>query len=136
MATAYPSSYARIVDAVPHAGPLGAIHTAMTQQTADSWMVLAADMPLVHEGVLSHLYRHSASNEVTLFIDSSGIWQPLCAIYSTKILPKFTAALQSQDLSIRGLLSNCSVQVLPWHEDIFLNLNTPEDWDRLQSLTA
>ncbi len=136
MDTVYPPSYARIVDAVPDAGPLGAIHTAMIQQPADRWMVLAADMPLVHQRALSHLSRHAASAEVTLFADPSGIWQPLCASYSSQVLPKFTTALQSENLSMRSLLSNCDVQVLPWHEDIFLNINTPEDLDRLQSLTA
>ncbi len=49
--------YPRIVDEIPHIGPLGCISAAMHQTDADAYFVCACDMPRMNAAFVRHLIR-------------------------------------------------------------------------------
>jgi molybdopterin-guanine dinucleotide biosynthesis protein A len=120
-----------IPDSVAGAGPLGGIHAALRDTTADWNLILACDMPEVSMDFLSLLITRAEASEADAFIPAgpSGRPEPLCAVYHRRALPAFEAALAR---GVRKVME--AVECLPAvsreviQVSCFQNVNTPEEW--------
>ena len=135
-----------------HKGPLGGIHTALKAcGENDAALILACDLPFLTTEFLSLLCRqHQGGNPqsairnphfITVPTDQEGRLQPLAAIYDRACLPAIEEMLASGQLKVDLLFSRVPTQVisyekpsaLPEAENLFSNINSPAELERLKS---
>jgi molybdopterin-guanine dinucleotide biosynthesis protein A len=126
-----------IPDMRPGFGSLGGIYTAV-MAAPDPVLCVAWDMPFVPDALLQKLTeRFSAGGYDACLPESSGRrgLEPLCAVYGPACGPAIARRLESGDLraisfhdDVRvGILSLADVRTFGDPEELFYNVNTPED---------
>ncbi|HYV23867.1 MAG TPA: molybdenum cofactor guanylyltransferase [Pyrinomonadaceae bacterium] len=128
-------------------GPLGGIQAALHAAEAEWCLVIACDLPFVSTGLLRRLLElrsnKTGSFDAVVPIQADDYPQPLCAAY--RRLPCLDAADQSirkREHSPRELLDKVNTRYVPFAEisdltgasNFFFNINTPENYERAQSL--
>lgn len=118
-------------------GPLAGIHAALLSSTAEFNLIIAVDTPFVTEAFLRFLLvRGRESAEALATVPRvGGRWQPLCAVYRKPFAGFAEEALRAGRYKIGLLLESVPVRTTTEHEmqaagfanDMFRNLNTPED---------
>lgn len=138
-----PSRYAGlalpvIADAIPGAGALGGLYSALLDAVHDRVLVLACDLPFVTRALLARLVSESGEDEVDAVVPRSarGL-EPLCAVYSKRCAPAVRARIARGALQVAGLLEDVRVRELgpealaPYDDgSLFENVNTPHDHAR------
>ena len=128
-----------IVDAIPDAGPLGGLYSALLDASHDRVLVLACDLPFVTAALLQRLVVESGTGEeVDAVVPRSarGL-EPLCAVYSRRCAAAARLRIERGTLQVAGLLDDVRVRVLEpdalaQYDDgaLFENVNTPHDHER------
>jgi molybdopterin-guanine dinucleotide biosynthesis protein A len=123
-------------DIFPGCGPLGGIHAALLQSSADLNLMLAVDMPFVAQAFLDFLFTTAERNTASVTVPKIGKgWQPLCAIYRRDFAQSAEEALRAGKYKIDALFCDISVNAIEapeliaagFSENNFFNVNTPED---------
>ena len=133
-----------IPDARPGLGSLGGIYTAVTAGVAPV-LCVAWDMPFVPEGLLRALIDGASAGNYDAFLpESSGRrgLEPLCAVYGPACGPAIAQRLAQGDLraisfhaDVRvGILSLAEVKSFGDPDELFFNVNTPDDLARAEAL--
>jgi molybdenum cofactor guanylyltransferase len=130
-----------IPDRFPGCGPLAGIDAALATTNAELNFILSVDTPFVPEGFVRYLIERARGNGalVTYPRLTSG-YQPLCAVYRREFGPIAEASLRSGQYKIDPLfarirtctIDDAELRKLGFGDEIFDNLNTPEDWERAQ----
>ncbi len=131
-----------IPDVRPGCGSLGGIYTAVSAG-AEPVLCVAWDMPFVPEGLLRALID-GAGNYDAFLPESSGRrgLEPLCAVYGPACGPAIERRLEQGDLKaisfhadVRvGILSLAKVKSFGDPDELFFNVNTPDDLARAEAL--
>lgn len=121
--------YDCLPDSRPGFGPLAGIETALASRRGELNLITACDMPGLERTWLRSLLESAAQSDAlcTLLVDSSGIPQPLCAVYRSACLPRVQAALQRRQLKLRDFVDSLPSHTLTIPAPVF-NVNTPEEW--------
>lgn len=129
-------------------GALGGIHAALSAAETDWIIVIACDLPFVTSGLFERL-KSFVDESPSEFIDSiiplqpDGRPQPVCALYRAQTcLPEIERLVSAGEHTPRALLTNVRTRYVPFTElsdlpgaeNFFLNLNTPEDFERAKRL--
>ncbi len=133
-----------IPDTRPGFGSLGGIYTAVAA-APEPVLCVAWDMPLVPEGLLRALVDGAAAGNYDAFLpESSGRrgLEPLCAVYGPACGPAIGRRLETGDLKaisfhadVRvGILSLAQVRAFGDPDELFFNVNTPDDLERAEGL--
>jgi molybdopterin-guanine dinucleotide biosynthesis protein A len=130
-------------DARPGGGSLGGIYTAVAAG-AGPVLCVAWDMPFVDEGLLRALTTGSAGWDA--FLPESdpkgrGV-EPLCAVYGPACRAAIERRLDTGDLKAISFHGDVRVGILPLLEvrrygdpdELFFNVNTPEDLNRAEAV--
>lgn len=133
-----------IPDVRPGNGSLGGIYTAVTA-APEPVVCVAWDMPFVPPALLRALLDGATAGKYDAFLpESSGRrgLEPLCAVYGPACGPAIARRLESGDLQaisfhpdVRvGILSLAQVQRFGSPDELFFNVNTPDDLARAEEL--
>jgi len=133
-----------IPDVRPGFGSLGGIYTAVTAGPAPV-LCVAWDMPFVPEALLRALADGAAAGNYDAFLpESSGRrgLEPLCAVYGPACGPAIERRLERGDLKaisfhddVRvGILSIDQVRRFGDPDELFFNVNTPDDLERAEAV--
>ena len=129
-------------DVRPDCGSLGGIYTAVVSG-AGSVLCVAWDMPFVTPELLRALEEGSTGCDVFLpESDGRRGVEPLCAVYGPACGPAIERQLDRGDLRAIGFHPDVKVGTLPLArvrtfgdpEELFLNVNTPEDLQRAEAV--
>ncbi|MRR15902.1 MAG: molybdenum cofactor guanylyltransferase [Deltaproteobacteria bacterium] len=120
-------------------GPLGGIYTGLFYAKNDYAFVCPCDMPFLNRDFIEYLLAQHGKGEVIVPETAEG-FQPLHAVYSRNCLPSIKRLLLMDKLKITGFYRDMRVlpiseeRIRPFNEDgrLFLNLNTPEDMEKVQ----
>lgn len=130
-----------IRDRWPGQGPLNAIATAFLDSEADSFLVMAVDLPLVNLELIKLIISKVKDDKALAPMGPKGP-QPLLAYYQRGCLPAALRLLEQGELRTRMLLKAVGAGYIP-HEDVlkvdpeelsFINVNYPEDLDKAYQL--
>ncbi len=135
-------------DREPGQGPLGglatALHWARDEERAGV-LVLACDLPLVPAGLLRGLLERWDGRHA-IVPESRGPLglEPLCAAYPVALLGVVDESLESGRRSMAELVRVIPLDVVPLAsfanlgepEELFLNVNRPEDLERARQVVA
>ena len=122
-----------IQDEEPNLGPLGAIHTVLTQTSDPFLLVLAVDMPRMTSDYFHLLLKRCETGCGAVPMRGQG-YEPLAAVYPREALRLAKSALARRNYSMQRFVSECVeerclsvVPITAEEEDLFANWNRPED---------
>jgi molybdopterin-guanine dinucleotide biosynthesis protein A len=132
-----------VTDLYREKGALGGIFTGLFHASFSHAFVTACDMPFLNPALIVHLEGLSPGYDIVIPRTEDGL-QPLHAVYSRKCLPFMKDLLDSGNLKILDFFPRVKKREVPTGEIIpldphlssFLNLNSPEDLARIQSLSG
>jgi molybdopterin-guanine dinucleotide biosynthesis protein A len=116
------------------------IHSALSHSSTDWTAVLACDLPFVNAGLFRLLITVSENDQgvhdAVVPVQPDGRPQPLAALYRRRCLKAVEGMLTRGELSLQRLLAGLDVYWLKPDEyrnlaperELFLNVNTPEDF--------
>jgi molybdopterin-guanine dinucleotide biosynthesis protein A len=133
-----------IPDVRPGLGSLGGIYTAVSA-APEPVLCVAWDMPFVPVGLLQALVDGAVAGNYDAFLpESSGRrgLEPLCAVYGPACGPAIARRLETGDLKAIsfhtdvsvGILSLAEVKAFGDPDEMFFNVNTPDDLERAEAL--
>ncbi len=129
-----------IPDRSPGQGPLGALYSCLLAARNPYLLIVATDMPFITTGALQKLWQEQDGFDVVIPKSPDGM-QPLAALYSKKCILPIKSQLERGTLKIRSFFSEVRVKVINcqdfpdiYHKNIFLNINSPADLQKAQSL--
>jgi len=122
-----------VPDDITGAGPLGGIYTALVHSPAERTLVVGCDMPFLAADVL---HRLASIDDADLVVARSdrGV-EPLCAVYSRACAAEIRERLARGAYEASTLPAG--VRVVEVGVDralVFLNVNTPHDYERAKGL--
>jgi len=124
-----------IIDKYPEEGPLSGIISAL-RFTQNSIVVLGVDLPLVTKQSIKNIIaqRNWDLLTTTYYNTETKIWEPMLSIWEIETLPSLEEYFTNGGRSIQQFLNqygNQRVPILDGNE--FTNVNTPEEYERLQN---
>jgi molybdopterin-guanine dinucleotide biosynthesis protein A len=131
-----------IEDVYRNCGPLGGIHAALTNSTAEWNLMLAVDLPFLEEKFLEYLVSAARESKAAVTVPrAAGGFQPLCAVYRRSFAASAGRALRAATNKIDKLFVPTDTRILEQDEllrnrfssEMFRNINTPKDWDEAKS---
>lgn len=119
--------------------PMIGIYSCL-KRSRDAWiMVLTCDMPFVDARLFEYLLSHMQQYDAILPIHSGNTVEPLCGLYNHSAIPLMEKCIEAQQYSMQQFARKSShrfVSVGPFldffHADLFFNMNTPGDFNRLK----
>ena len=129
-----------VPDIHPGWGALGGVHTALSACTAVWALVVACDFPFVTRELFARLTSVAKNFAAVAPIQSDGIPQPLCALYSVEpCLGRAEQLIKSGERKPIALLQSVDTRWVNFAElanlagadRFFENINTPEDYARV-----
>ncbi len=123
-----------ITDIFKDIGPLGGIHTALSQTQANSVFFIACDMPFLHnEIIVEQIAYFKKNNCEALAPKINGFIEPLHAVYKKTLVKKLENFINnSQHYAVKNFLE--TINTIYWDLsdknisiDVFKNINTLED---------
>ncbi len=130
-----------VEDRLTGCGPLGGIHAALSATRNDRNLILSVDTPLMSAEFLRWLVDMSShSEEFAIVPKCDGRGQPLCAVYRRGLLPVVERSLAAGEYKVDHVftqiptrfLSDDEIHAAGFCDDIFENINTPEDYESLK----
>lgn len=146
-----PHDVPRVADVLPHKAAIGGIYAALGHSKSVSkseWIaILACDYPFVTDDLFVRLTETAESIDTNVSaiapVQPDGRVQPLCALYRTDPCLKIAERLLQDEKTpaARKLLENVTSHLvdfnrladLPGADKFFTNVNTPDDFLRIQS---
>ena len=130
-----------VPDLVPGAGAIGGIYTALASSPRERTIIVACDMPYLTTPLLRLLARPSDADVV--IPRSERGFQPLCATWSARAAESIRRRIHGNMLKIVSVLEELRVEEIgpdilascDPHGLLFVNVNTPHDYERAQGLS-
>lgn len=132
------AAFGRVIEDVYRGrGPLGGIHAALGSTSTDFNLMLAVDLPFVEPRFLDYLLGQARQTRAVVTVPrAGGGLQPLCAVYRQEFAAFAERSLQQGKNKIDLLFAQVKTRVveekelatLHFSEDMFRNLNSPEEW--------
>lgn len=122
------------------AGPLGALYSVFLSTESQYIFALSCDTPRVDNHLIEYIIMHKTPTSLAVIPMVNGQIHPLCGLYSREVFPFFEKAINSNSYSINKALKGIDVKYIELsgsiHENKFLNINSPSDYELLNSNTA
>jgi molybdopterin-guanine dinucleotide biosynthesis protein A len=125
-----------VPDAIPNAGALGGIYTAIVESPCDRTLVVGCDMPFLSATLVMRL---AEEEEADLVIPRSARgYEPLCAVYGKACAPGIRNRIAHGELQASVLprdvrIAELGPEALAAYDPdglLFVNVNTPHDYAR------
>ena len=135
----YPVDAPNFPDIIPNCGPLGGIHSALTNASSSLVLIVSVDMPFASKDIFQQLLNlYQQSNAEVIVPKHGDFLEPLFGLYSKTLVSRINSILSdNQGHPITELLSQSNTQYLELPDDFqtrmwFYNINTPDDLKALE----
>lgn len=131
-----------VADIYPNKAALGGIFSVIKAASHDHVLIVACDMPFLNVDLLRYLINLAPTAEVIIPLIESAHPETLYAVYSKNCLPAIESRLLANRLRIVDFFDEVSLRYVERDEVAkfdphfysFANMNTPEDWQRVQAI--
>ena len=138
----YPKIKARrIEDILPGAGPMSGLHAALQSLPDGGVFLVAADLPYACPKAAKRIIELCEKKEACIIRLPDGKLEPLFGYYCKTLLPKCEEAIKTGEYRMTGIIMNAETRFIApqelgelWNEKIILNINYPEDYEKIRSL--
>lgn len=116
-------------DIIKNIGPIGGIYTALEYAKYDI-VIVACDMPYLNNEIVERIANEMDDKSVISV--TNGKLQPLCSGYKKSIINKVSLCIEGNDLKLRSLIDKIDKSYIYFDdEDLFLNVNTVNEYEKL-----
>lgn len=124
-----------IKDIISGKGPLSGIHSALKNSTTEDVLCIACDMPLISKETLNTLGNINDNYDVLVPKIQKRL-QPLCAIYSKKLIKEIEGSLIRNENKLQMLINSIENKIVykKLEDRDFTNINTPEEYKELEEI--
>lgn len=126
-------------DELPDQAPMVGIYSCLKRSTTENNIFLSCDMPMMSTSMLEYLLVNSANHDITVPVHGNDLIEPLCGIYKQSSMGVLKEFIDKGNLRLTECIRATSHRLvvvdsqLPFFSDnLFLNINTPEDYDKLR----
>lgn len=131
-------------DVYPGKAALGGLYSVIKAARHPHVLVVACDMPFLNPALLRHLIDLAPTADVVTPLIEPPQPETMHAVYSKNCLGPIETRLQANRLRIIGFFDDVSVRYVERaevarfdpHFYSFINMNTPEDWQRVRTLAS
>jgi len=133
-----------VEDIYKNHGPLSGIHAALVVSATDKNFFLSCDLPLMEEEMIRYIIGYKSLRHISIPAANERM-QHLCGIYRKSLVPVIENILSNSiywkkengksAASVKKLISKVGAEIietgsLPFYkEDIFFNMNSPDDFE-------
>ncbi len=127
-------NYTLVKDIVYDCGPIGGLLSLLIKMKNEKLLLIACDMPFVSSETIKRLLDGISDAECIIPVIGEKI-EPLCAVYSKSLIQIIEKQIETGDFSLHKLIFDSSHKLIHFEDDIpdFLNINTPEEFNRYNS---
>lgn len=136
-----PSSVSQYPDRLSGKGPLGGIHAALYYADTPWVAILPVDMPFLQPRVYRFLASFADRAKVVVAKSEKGL-EPMVSLWAKETMSEVNDCLQNNRLSIHRFLRDLPATEVDfpaeypeYRPEIFANINTRADFERLTKLT-
>jgi molybdopterin-guanine dinucleotide biosynthesis protein A len=130
-----------VADALPDHGSLGGIYSGLRAASGEAALTVACDMPFLSPEVARLLVARADEGDVVI-PRVGGQLETLHALYAKTCLIPMEEQLRAGWLKVSGFFDRVRVvevterEVARWGDPaiIFMNVNTPDEWERARAL--
>ena len=117
-------------------GPIEGILRALEESSNEYVFFCAADMPLIKKEVPLFLSKFICSDFDAYVLTCEGRFQPLCAVYSKKMIPVIRSQIEKNEFKLSFLFEKVRTKFIPVEissvpKTALCNINTPEEYRKL-----
>lgn len=130
----------KVPDIYSDYGSIAGLHSAVTHSSTAHSFVTACDLPFLNPAVIRHLCSiRNEGYDAVVPLTESGL-EPLHAVYSSVCKEIFANAIEQNERKIIDILGRMNIRQVTcdelmnvgWLNSSFLNVNTPEDYNRIK----
>jgi len=125
-------------DELPDQAPIIGIYSCLKRSDTNINIVLSCDMPLVTTQMLEYLLNNSEHQDITVPMHEIGFIEPLCGIYRQSSVENLKSFIDKGNLRLNECIRAGSHRMVPvssqfssFNENMFLNINTPDEFNRI-----
>lgn len=120
-------------------GPMEGIRQVLAAAGEEYVFICAADMPFVTRELAGWLAEKTAPEYDCVVLTSGGRPEPLCAVWSRKLIPTVEKLIAEGRYRLRDVFENCSVRYVPlessgFGKEVLRNINTPEEYAEIAKI--
>jgi len=132
-----------VADIFPIRSSLTGIHAGLFYSSRPFAFISACDMPFLRREIISLLISSIGQDKDIVIPETEKGLEPLCAVYSKSCLTTINKHLQAGNLKIQEVFRKTQIRKIPEIQIrqadselvSLININTPEDLERLTSCT-
>ncbi len=132
----------KVPDIYPGHGSLAGLHSALVHSSTPHTFVTACDMPFLDSTIIRYLCDCGKEGVDAVVPFSEGGQEPLHAVYASSCTEVFERAIQQGEHKILDVLARVNSRLVPYeevqslggHPASFLNVNTPEEFERVRTV--
>lgn len=125
-------------------GPLEAIRTALRNSPGERIVLASCDIPFATSELFRFLLTIAEDSDVVVPLSGDERLEPLCAVYRTRVLTAVEKLIASGERKISPLFDSVAARFVRFEEfrhlagseSFFMNINTPEDYERANSIIS
>lgn len=110
-------------------GPLAGLASALSaarESGRTHVLTIPCDMPFLPADLFDRLHAEMGASAVAMAMSGDDLC-PVCALWSVEVLDPLKSYRAAGRRSLKGLAETVGCAYVPWPEDAFVNVNTPED---------
>lgn len=133
-------------DTIGQSGPLGGLHAGLSAASFPVCYLTACDMPWINGAYIRYLmeYQRSHPEAEAVVTRLEDMLEPMNGLYAKSLAPRIETLLGANLRKMTALLDSANTHyvseaVARWYSadwQMFDNINTPEEWERFEKLSA
>ena len=137
-------------DIYKNKGPLSGIHSGLVHSSTNKNFFISCDLPLISKELIEHIIEFKSDKSIRYCIAGKR-HHYLAGVYSKNLIPEIEKIIEvspkqsekkEHKFSIKSLLMNVEAEIINvehlsfYKENLFFNLNTPEDFEYLKGIIS
>ncbi len=130
-----------IPDEIKNIGPMGGIHACLKRSVTQHNLILSCDTPFVTRDVFRLLTEDVENFQVICPAHETFLIEPLSAYYNTNVLGDIEEAIHRKEYKMMQLFKHIRFKSVNiddrfsfFNDNLFLNLNSPEDMEKAEEI--
>ena len=122
-----------IKDEFDFQAPINGIFTALKKTNSDWNFVISIDLPLMKSSIIKEIWELGNKSKNAIIPRVDGYLQPICSFYHKRILSQILNQIESNELSLNGLISSVETNYIDMdnYKKEFLNMNTQKEYNKI-----
>jgi molybdopterin-guanine dinucleotide biosynthesis protein A len=136
-------------DILKNKGPLSGIHSGLHHSLTKENFFISCDLPIISKELIKYIVEFKSDKSIRYCI-ASGRQHYLAGVYSKNLIPEIEKIIKvspkqsekkEHKFSVKNLLMKIEAEIINvehlsfYNDDLFFNLNTPEDFEVLKNIS-